>query len=157
MKGIFFQKKYNFLHFERHFAFQNALNYIFFQKKNNKKNMYISSLKFSDLLPRGLILAFNYDTCSKISNNFLFLFSNKMLVIRSGSHKVLVWSLNYKQRRPRSNLFSYLSKPFGKQLVFEICEHVLYSRFCWKQVVLIWRRRKKCISIWIISRNSLFE
>ena len=28
--------------------------------------------------------------CSKISNTFLFLFSNKMLVIRAGSHKMVV-------------------------------------------------------------------
>ena len=28
--------------------------------------------------------------CSKISNTFLFLFSNKMLVIRAGIHKMLV-------------------------------------------------------------------
>ena len=26
------EKVYNFMHFERRFAFQNALNYIFFQK-----------------------------------------------------------------------------------------------------------------------------
>ena len=31
-----------------------------------------------------------YDKCSKISNTFLFLFSNKMLVIRAGTHKMLV-------------------------------------------------------------------
>ena len=28
--------------------------------------------------------------CSKISNSFLFLFSNKMLVIRAGIHKLCV-------------------------------------------------------------------
>ena len=28
--------------------------------------------------------------CSKISNNFLFLFTNKMLVIRAASHQMLV-------------------------------------------------------------------
>ena len=32
----------------------------------------------------------NYSKCSKISNTFLFLFSNKMLVIRTGIHKMLV-------------------------------------------------------------------
>ena len=31
----------------------------------------------------------NYNKCSKISNTFLFLFSNKMLVIRAGIHKML--------------------------------------------------------------------
>ena len=33
---------------------------------------------------------FSYDKCSKISNTFLFLFSNKMLVFRAGIHKSLV-------------------------------------------------------------------
>ena len=32
----------------------------------------------------------NYGKCSKISNTFLFLFSNKMLVFRAGIHKFLV-------------------------------------------------------------------
>ena len=31
-----------------------------------------------------------YSKCSKISNNFLFLFSDKMLVFRTGIHKMLV-------------------------------------------------------------------
>ena len=31
-----------------------------------------------------------YGKCSKISNTFLFLFSNKMLVFRPGIHKILV-------------------------------------------------------------------
>ena len=31
-----------------------------------------------------------YGKCSKISNTFLFLFSNKMLVFRAGNHKRLV-------------------------------------------------------------------
>ena len=31
-----------------------------------------------------------YGKCSKISNTFLFLFSNKMLVFRAGIHKFLV-------------------------------------------------------------------
>ena len=32
----------------------------------------------------------HYGKCSKISNTFLFLFSNKMLVFRAGIHKMLV-------------------------------------------------------------------
>ena len=32
----------------------------------------------------------DYGKCSKISNTFLFLFSNKMLVFWAGIHKVLV-------------------------------------------------------------------
>ena len=31
-----------------------------------------------------------YGKCSKILNSFIFLFSNKMLVIRAGIHKMLV-------------------------------------------------------------------
>ena len=33
---------------------------------------------------------FPYGKCSKILNTFLYLFSNKMLVFRSGIHKMLV-------------------------------------------------------------------
>ena len=32
----------------------------------------------------------NYGKCSKISNTFLLLFSIKMLVIRTGIHKIIV-------------------------------------------------------------------
>ena len=31
-----------------------------------------------------------YCKCSKVSNTFLFLFSNKMLIFRAGIHKMLV-------------------------------------------------------------------
>ena len=33
---------------------------------------------------------FQYGECSKISNTFLILFSNKMLIIRAGIHNILV-------------------------------------------------------------------
>ena len=36
------------------------------------------------------VLTFEYGKFSKISNTFLFLFSNKMLVFRAGIHKFLV-------------------------------------------------------------------
>ena len=35
-----------------------------------------------------------YGKCSKISNTFPFLFSNKVLVIRAGIHKMLVRKAN---------------------------------------------------------------
>ena len=35
-----------------------------------------------------------YGKCSKISNTFLFLFSNKMLIFRAGIHKMLVGIAN---------------------------------------------------------------
>ena len=60
--------------------------------------------------------------CSKILNPFLFLFSNKMLVFRVGIHKILV-------RIAKREDFGLpcLSGPFVR-LVFEIFEHLLYSR-----------------------------
>ena len=39
---------------------------------------------------------FAYGKCSKILNTFLFLFSNKMLVIRAGIHKMHVRIANRK-------------------------------------------------------------
>ena len=48
-----------------------------------------------------------YGKCSKISNTFLFLFSNKMLVFRAGIQKILVRIAN------REDLgLPCLSKPF---------------------------------------------
>ena len=35
-----------------------------------------------------------YNKCSEISNTFLFLFSNEMLVIRAGTHKIHVRKAN---------------------------------------------------------------
>ena len=35
-------------------------------------------------------LTFGYGKCSKISNTFLLLFSNKMVIFRAGIHKILV-------------------------------------------------------------------
>ena len=37
---------------------------------------------------------YTYNKCSKISNTFLFLFSNEMLVIRAETHKMLVRKAN---------------------------------------------------------------
>ena len=36
-KLFFLEKKYQFMHFERHLAFQNAQDYIFFPEKPEKK------------------------------------------------------------------------------------------------------------------------
>ena len=44
---------------------------------------------------------YGYSNCSKILNTFLFLFSNKMLVIRAGIHKMLNCH-NSKQEAVRS-------------------------------------------------------
>ena len=40
------------------------------------------------------LLSVNIKICSKISNTFLFLFSNEILVIRAGIHKLLVRKAN---------------------------------------------------------------
>ena len=50
---------------------------------------------------------FGYDKCSKVWNTFLFLFSNKMLVIRAKSHILFVRLVNRKdldQTTPTSTL-----------------------------------------------------
>ena len=38
----------------------------------------------------GCSAKLHYGKCSKISNTFLILFSNKMLIFRAGIHKILV-------------------------------------------------------------------
>ena len=35
-----------------------------------------------------------YSKCSKVSNIFLFLFSNKIIIIRAGIHKALIRKAN---------------------------------------------------------------
>ena len=42
------------------------------------------------LIFQASLVKAQYSKCSKISNTFLFLFSNKMLVFRAGIHKFLV-------------------------------------------------------------------
>ena len=50
-----------------------------------------------------------YGKCSKISNTFLFLFSNKMLVLRAGIHKMLVRITNWENPdRSGSALLAYV-------------------------------------------------
>ena len=46
-----------------------------------------------------------YGKCSKISNNFLFLFSTKMLVTRDGIHKMLVKIANSRTLLGLSRVF----------------------------------------------------
>ena len=43
LKKKILEKKYNFMHFERHFAFQNAYNYIFSRKP---EKMLVFTSKF---------------------------------------------------------------------------------------------------------------
>ena len=42
------------------------------------------------LLPKFPNLQYSYGKCSKIKNDFLFLFSNKMLDIMTGIYKLIV-------------------------------------------------------------------
>ena len=55
------------MHFERHFAFQNAYNYIFFQKKKiiKKKYVCLPYLKFADPLPETHLFYLALTICEK--------------------------------------------------------------------------------------------
>ena len=72
---------------------------------------------------------FNYGKCSKISNTFLFLLSNKMFVITAGIHTMLE-RIAYREdhnQTASSNLGLHcLSRNFGGQIVFKILEHQIY-------------------------------
>ena len=60
--------------------FSESIFYKGFFKESHQSIKQISIKLFCD----------GYGKCSKISNTFLFLFSNKMLVFRAGIHKFLV-------------------------------------------------------------------
>ena len=47
---FFFWKKYNFMHFKRHFAFQNAFNYIFSRKPVKRPFSKRQKIGFQDQL-----------------------------------------------------------------------------------------------------------
>ena len=74
-----------------------------------------------------------YGKCSKISNTFLFLFSNKMLVIMAGIHKMLARLVHREDAdqilQKQSDLgLRCLSGPFSQAslLEFKILEHLPY-------------------------------
>ena len=74
-----------------------------------------------------------YGKCSKNSNTYLYLFSNTMLVIMVGIHKMLVIIANREvpdqTASERSSLIWVCTVCLGlfdRQLVFEILEHLLY-------------------------------
>ena len=67
----------------------------------------------------------NDSKCSKYSNPFLFLFSNKNLVIRAGIHKMLVKIANRKTLGLHCLSRHFLAD--SKYIVFEILEHLLYA------------------------------
>ena len=53
---------------------------------------YLETVRVKHMCPKYIRIQFiaDYGKCSKISNTFLFLFSNKMLIFRAGIHKMLV-------------------------------------------------------------------
>ena len=54
-----------------------------------------------------------YGKCSKILNPFLFLFSNKMMVIKSGNSSIAFQNRNQERSQKQSDLgLSCLSRPF---------------------------------------------
>ena len=73
-----------------------------------------------------------YSKCSKIINAFLFLFSNKMLDIRSAIHKILVGIANREIQirlllQKQSDLsLNCLSMPFWQATMFKILENSPY-------------------------------
>ena len=69
----------------------------------------------------------SYGKCSNISDTFLFLFFDKMLVIRAGIHKMHVKRSDCFLRSSLIWVCTVCIGLFGWQPVFEILEHLLYS------------------------------
>ena len=63
-----------------------------------------------------------YGKCFKSLNTFLYLLSNKMLVIRAGIHQMLV--------RIANRVWAVCLNSYGRQLVLEISEHLQYDLLC---------------------------
>ena len=74
--------------------------YLLFQRSNVKAKSVLLDKLWPFTCPRASVKFYYFHTpglgycpyckCSKILNTFLFLFSNKMLVIGAGIHKLLV-------------------------------------------------------------------
>ena len=79
-----------------------------------------------------VLLIYKKSGSSKISNAFLFLFSNKMLVFRAGIHKMLVRIANRKDLirlllQKQSDLdLALFAQVFDRQLAFKVFEHLLW-------------------------------
>ena len=78
---------------------------------------------------------FEYGKYSKTSNTFFFLFVNEMLVLRTGTHEMLVRIANREGPDQTASLEAVRSVPalfvpafFGRQLMFETLEHFLYTQ-----------------------------
>ena len=66
-----------------------------------------------------------YGKCSKISNTFLFLFLNKMLVLRAGIHKNCL--SEWQTGKTVIAVCTVCLSLFGRQLVFKILNHLPYN------------------------------
>ena len=68
-----------------------------------------------------------YSKCSNFSNTFLFLFSNKMLVIRAGIHKIIfrIAKLGMLLQKQSDLVLHCLSRPICYTM-FQILEHLPY-------------------------------
>ena len=67
----------------------NLSNNVYLAGKVDISDQELMALHYQYNL-RKHILSTKYGRCSKITNTFLFLFSNKILVFRAGTHKMLV-------------------------------------------------------------------
>ena len=76
-----------------------------------------------------------YSKCSKISNTFLFLFSNKNLIIMVGFTKCLSEEQTGKTltrlllQKQSDLLLPWLSRNLDRQQVFKIFEHLVYAAY----------------------------
>ena len=72
-----------------------------------------------------------YGKCSKISNSFLF--PNQLLVIRAGSHKMLVWITNrgnYRLKIRSFTILSFISTTIWKFRSFTVLSYIS-ARWLW--------------------------
>ena len=101
-------------------AFSNILD-----KETSFPPLFIVSSRFTYNIVANILI--EYSRCSKISNTFLFLFSNEMLVFRAGIHKMLVRIANREdpfQRKQSDIGLHRLSRPFWQATCVQILEHI---------------------------------
>ena len=81
----------------------------------------------------------SYGKCSKISNNFLLLFSNKMLVIKDRNNTMLTVRIANREdtdQTEQSNLgLQCLSRLINLNLVLKILNYLPYSKTCVKRTL----------------------
>ena len=90
-----------------------------------------------------------YGKCPKTSNTLLFLFWNKMLVIRAGIHKMLVRIAIREDQG--TNIFQYCTCPAGR-VTYNFHSSCKYMHLCFKSVCN--KEDKGVICIMTSSSNS---